>query len=64
MEIFIIRFFFRIGPLRSSAWLGVNQARLPDGYSFVGHVAIFGLNSELTSEKPDSVVFFMVIWLA
>ena len=38
--IFIIDCFFRIGPLRSSAWLGVKQARLPDGYSFVGHVAI------------------------
>jgi hypothetical protein len=41
MKIFIIDFFFRIGPLRRSAWLGVKQARLPDGYSFVGHIAIF-----------------------
>jgi uncharacterized MAPEG superfamily protein len=41
MEIFIIVFFFRIGPLRSSVWLRVNQAPLPDGYHFVGHVANF-----------------------
>ena len=31
MEIFIM-LFFRIDPLRSSVWLGVNQVRLPDGY--------------------------------
>ena len=31
IAIFIIYFFFRIGPLRRSVWLGVNQA-LPDGY--------------------------------
>jgi hypothetical protein len=41
IEIFIIRFFFRIDPLRGSVWLGVKQVRLPDGYLFVGHVAIF-----------------------
>ena len=41
MAIFIILFFFRIDPLRSSVWLGVKQVRLPDGYLFVGHVAIF-----------------------
>jgi uncharacterized MAPEG superfamily protein len=41
MAIFIIYFFFRIDPSRSSVWLGVKQARLPDGYLFVGHVAIF-----------------------
>jgi hypothetical protein len=41
MEIFIILFFFRIDPLRSSVWLGVKQVRLPDGYLFVGHVVIF-----------------------
>ena len=41
MEILIILFFFRMDPLRSSVWLGVNQAPLPDGYLFVGHVAIF-----------------------
>src|SRR5215203_3893673 len=41
MAIFIIRFFFRIDPLRGSVWLGVKQVRLPDGYPFVGHVAIF-----------------------
>jgi hypothetical protein len=41
MEIFIILFFFRIYPSRSSVWLGVKQVRLPDGYPFVGHVAIF-----------------------
>jgi hypothetical protein len=40
MEILII-FFFRMYPLRSSVWLGVNQAPLPDGYHFVGHVANF-----------------------
>jgi hypothetical protein len=40
MEIFITLFFFRIDPLRSSVWLGVKQAPLPDGYLFVGHVAI------------------------
>jgi hypothetical protein len=41
MAIFIIDFFFRIDPLRRSVWLGVKQAPLPDGYLFVGHVAIF-----------------------
>src|SRR5215204_2448908 len=41
MAIFIMLFFFRIYPLRSSVWLGVKQMRLPDGYLFVGHVAIF-----------------------
>src|SRR5215217_8254663 len=41
MEIFIIDFFFRIDPLRRSVWLGVKQVRLPDGYPFVGHLAIF-----------------------
>jgi hypothetical protein len=41
MAIFIIRFFFRIDPLSGSVWLGVKQVRLPDGYPFVGHVAIF-----------------------
>jgi hypothetical protein len=40
MVIFIM-LFFRIDPLRSSVWLGVKQVRLPDGYLFVGHVAIF-----------------------
>jgi hypothetical protein len=40
MEIFIIYFFFRVDPLRSSVWLGVKQVRLPDGYPFAGHVAI------------------------
>jgi hypothetical protein len=54
IEIFIILFFFRIYPLRSSVWLGVKQAPLPDGHPLVGHLAIFfGLNTELTSEKPD-----------
>jgi uncharacterized MAPEG superfamily protein len=38
--IFII-LFFRIDPLRSNVWLGVKQVRLPDGYLFVGQVAIF-----------------------
>ena len=41
MEIFITLFYFRIDALRSSVWLGVKQAPLPDGYLFVGHVAIF-----------------------
>ena len=41
MEIFIIDFFFRMDPLRSSVWLGVKKAPLPDGYLFVGQVAIF-----------------------
>jgi hypothetical protein len=41
MEIFIINFLFRIDLLRRSVWLGVKQVRLPDGYPFVGHVAIF-----------------------
>jgi hypothetical protein len=41
MEIFIILLFFRIDPLGSSVWLGVKQVHLPDGYPFVGHVAIF-----------------------
>src|SRR5687767_220864 len=40
IAIFIILFFFRIDPLRRSVGLGVNQAPLPDGYLFVGHVAI------------------------
>src|SRR5215207_8644886 len=43
IEILIIFFFFRMDPLRSSVWLGVKQAPLPDGYLFVGHVAIFWL---------------------
>ncbi len=46
MEIFIIRFFFRIGLSRRSVWLGVKQAPLPDGYLFVGHVAIFLADTE------------------
>jgi hypothetical protein len=41
MVIFIMLFFFRIDPLRSSVWLGVKQVRLPDGYPFVDHLAIF-----------------------
>jgi hypothetical protein len=41
IEIFIIIFFFRMDPSRSSVWLGVKQVPLPDGYVFVGHVAIF-----------------------
>jgi hypothetical protein len=41
MAIFIMLFFFRIDPLRRSVWLGVKQVRLPDGYLFVGHLAIF-----------------------
>jgi hypothetical protein len=57
IEILII-FFFRIGPLRSSVWLAVKQAPLPDGYLFVGHVAIFfGLNTELSSQKPNKAKF-------
>jgi hypothetical protein len=40
MEIFITLFYFRIDALRSSVWLGMNQAPLPDGYPLVGHVAI------------------------
>src|SRR5919107_2120337 len=39
MAIFIIVFFFRIDPLRSRVSLGMEQAPLPDGYLFVGHVA-------------------------
>jgi hypothetical protein len=55
MAIFIILFFFRIDPLRRSVWLGVKQVRLPDGYPFVGHVAIFfGLNTALTSDLFNS----------
>jgi hypothetical protein len=41
MAIFFTLFFFRIYPLSSSVWLSVNQAPLPDGYPFVGHVVIF-----------------------
>jgi uncharacterized MAPEG superfamily protein len=41
MAIFIILFVFHIDPLRSSVWPGVKQVRLPGGYPFVGHVAIF-----------------------
>jgi hypothetical protein len=41
MAIFTILFFFRIDPLRGSVWLGLKQVHLPDGYLFVGHVAIF-----------------------
>src|SRR5829696_10421063 len=41
IEIFIMLLVFRIYPSRSSVWLGMKQARLPDGYLFVGHVAIF-----------------------
>src|SRR5215211_270774 len=40
MVIFIM-LFFRIDPSRSSVWPGVKQVRLPDGYLFVGQVAIF-----------------------
>ena len=57
MAIFIILFFFHIDPSRSSVWLGVNQAPLPDGYLFVGHVAIFWADTELTSEKPNKAKF-------
>ena len=53
MAIFFTLFLFRIYPLRSSVWLGVNQAPLPDGHPFVGHVAIFRSDTELTSEKAD-----------
>jgi hypothetical protein len=36
----------------------VNQAPLPDGHPLVGHVAIFfGLNTQLTSEKPNTAKF-------
>jgi hypothetical protein len=31
MEIFITLFYFRIDALRSSVWLSVKQAPLPDG---------------------------------
>src|SRR5215204_4312409 len=41
MAIFFIFYLFRIDQIRSSVWLGVKQVRLPDGYLFVGHVAIF-----------------------
>jgi hypothetical protein len=41
MKIFIILFFICMDPLRSSEWLGVNQAHLPDGYLLAGHLAIF-----------------------
>jgi hypothetical protein len=54
MAIFIIFVFFRMDPLRSSVWLGVKQVRLPDGYPFVGHVAIFfGLTQ---SDLPRSLI--------
>jgi hypothetical protein len=56
MEILII-FFFRIDQIRSSVWLGVKQVHLPDGYLFVGHVAIFWADTELTSEKPKKAKF-------
>jgi hypothetical protein len=58
IEILII-FFFRMDPLRSSVWLSVKQAPLPDGYLFVGHVAIFWADTELTSEKPNRATFVM-----
>ena len=57
IEILIIFFFFRIGPLRSSVWPGVKQVRLPDGYPFVGQVAIFLADTELTSQKPNNAKF-------
>jgi hypothetical protein len=41
IAILIIVFFSRIDLSRSSVLLGVKQAPLPDGYLFVGHVAIF-----------------------
>jgi hypothetical protein len=41
MAIFFTLFFFRIDPLRSSVWLDVNQAPLPDGHPLLGHLAIF-----------------------
>jgi hypothetical protein len=41
MAVFFTLFFFRICRLRSSVWLGAKQVRLPGGYPFVGHVAIF-----------------------
>jgi hypothetical protein len=41
IAIFIMLFFFRVYPLRSSVWPGVKQVPLPDGYLFVGYVAIF-----------------------
>ena len=57
IEILIIFFYFRIDAFRSSVWLGVNQAPLPDGYLFVGRVAIFLADTELTSEKPNKAKF-------
>ena len=58
IEIFIMLFFFRIYRLRSSVWLGVKQSPLPDGYLFVGHVAIFRAeHTELTSEKAEKAKF-------
>jgi hypothetical protein len=55
IAIFIMLLFFRIDPSRSSVWRGVKQAPLPDGYLFVGHVAIFSgcEHRELTSEKAE-----------
>jgi hypothetical protein len=50
MAIFII-VFFRIYPLRSSVWLAVKQAPLPDGYLFVGHVAIFRAEHDSARES-------------
>jgi hypothetical protein len=43
IAILIIVFFSRIDLSRSSVLLGVKQVRLPDGYLFVGHVAIFSV---------------------
>jgi hypothetical protein len=61
IEIFIICCFFRIDPIRSSVWLSVKQVHLPDGYPFVGHVAIFWAeHRELTSEKPNKAKFVFV----
>jgi hypothetical protein len=56
IEIFIIFYFFRIDSLRS-VWLGVKQVRLPDGYPFVCHVAIFRSDTELSSENADKAKF-------
>jgi hypothetical protein len=62
MAIFIMLVFFRIDPLRSSVWPGVNQAPLPDGYPFVGHVAIFRADRRLPSEKPKKTNFIYRIF--
>jgi hypothetical protein len=53
IAIFIIVFFFRIGPLRSSVWLAVSK-RLCQMAIFCRPCShFFGLNTELTSEKAD-----------